>query len=414
MRHIRRWREAQFIYMPGAVAPSSPPHDNGADNNDPSDPETAEQVPLVLPSAVQPARRDAICLHRVSEYERQLRQAQLQDSLVELRRARRVRHSLLLNHRTQIAGQGTRPSTRSRTVISGTEDRIAKFAQRYRVAYGALLQLDPNGEWRKTYLELREEDNRGPGKEDHEKRLGDGSFTFSWIWLLNPRARDGSGSEEGDAESGATDEEVNDEMRVQWTTSHARLERWTEEVELLQEEMRRVVAFLEWKLEDWLGKQNARSTTTTASIKSGLQAYARKQAAVYHDLAVSFSNLWRPALVSHNLERSWVTHCMERWGILPDDADTPTARPQGVSQARVLSEQDGGSSTVTALRVPFQDSSDVTMADDPPLLEEVYYVEEDEDEDDGSVDWSIPGLSDSDDSGDYDTDGDFDFDFDFV
>ena len=45
-------------------------------------------------------------------------------------------------------------------------------------------------------------------------------------------------------------------MRVQWTTSHARMERWAEEVELLQEEMRQVVMFLEWKSENWLAKQD--------------------------------------------------------------------------------------------------------------------------------------------------------------
>ena len=44
-------------------------------------------------------------------------------------------------------------------------------------------------------------------------------------------------------------------LRVQWTTSHARMERWVEEVALLQEEMRRVVMFLEWKSESWMGKQ---------------------------------------------------------------------------------------------------------------------------------------------------------------
>jgi hypothetical protein len=73
MRQIRKWQQAQFVYMPGAVAPPLPTHEGGTDNNDADDPTLTEQVPLILPSTVDPARRDIICLHRVSEYEQQLR-----------------------------------------------------------------------------------------------------------------------------------------------------------------------------------------------------------------------------------------------------------------------------------------------------------------------------------------------------
>ena len=400
-RRIRRWQQVQFVYMPGVVAPS---HETGADDDGT---EHSEQTPLILPSAVQSTRRDTICLHRVAEYEQKFRLAQLQDSLTELRLARRIRHSLLLNHQTQIAGQGQRPNTRSRTVVTNTEDRIAKFAKRYRAAYHALLQLDPTGEWRETYLELKEEDNRGPGKEEHEQRLGDGTYTFSWLWLLNPRAHNEG---EGNGGVGASDEEVNDAMRVQWTTSQARMERWAEETELLQEEMWRVVTFLEWKSEYWLEKQNTRLTTAVPSIQSGLKAYAHKQAGIHHDLAVSFSKLWRPTLVSNGLEHSWVTQYMEKHGISPDGTDTPTVTTQDISQMGALSGLEEGRSTVTTLQVPSRDSSDVNMADDTPrLLEEMHYVEdEDEDEDNTPADWDISGASDSDSGDDSDDDGDDD------
>ena len=416
MRQIRRWRQVQLIYMPGAVAPPLPTHraeiDDNDNDNEPGDLESPEKTPLILPSAVHFARRDLICLHQVSEYERQLRLAQLQDSLIELRRVRRIRHSLLMNHQTQIAGQGQRANTRSRTVITGIEDRITKFAQRYRAAHHALLQLDPTGEWQATYLELKEEDNRGPGKEDYEQGLGDGSYTFSWIWLLNPRARDGSGSEVGNGEGGVSDEEVNDVMRVQWTTSHARMERWSEEVELLQEEMRRVVAFLEWKSGHWLEKQGARLTMAAPSIQSGLQAYARKQAAIHHNLAVSFSKLWRQTLVSYDLEHSWLTQFMEKHGIPLTDTNTPTARGRGIFRTRVAGETDSGCPVAAALHVPSQDSSSFGM-DAPIPLEEAHYIAGGEDEDNDSEDWDTEDTSDSDNDGDEDDDfDDFDFDLD--
>lgn len=136
MRQIRRWQQVQLVYMPGAATLSIPAHDHHED--DAKDLEMAEKIPLTLPSKVESALRNAICLHQVAEYEQQLRIAQLQDSLIELRCARRVRHTLLMNHQTQIAGQGQRANTRSRTIIKSIEERIAKFAQRYHAAYNAL------------------------------------------------------------------------------------------------------------------------------------------------------------------------------------------------------------------------------------------------------------------------------------
>ena len=112
--------------------------------------------------------------------------AQLQDSIIKLRHARKIRRKLLLNHYTQIAGQGQWANTRSRTVLNSVESRIVKFVKRYRIAYRALLQLDPSGDWQEVFLELKDSDNRGPGKENDEEGTGDSSYFRSWIWLPNP------------------------------------------------------------------------------------------------------------------------------------------------------------------------------------------------------------------------------------
>jgi len=391
---IKRWRELQLLYMPGAVAP--PPltrEDNTDENND----ENVEDMSLVLPSALKPVERLAICRHRVAELEQQFRLAQLGDSLAELRRVRRIRRTLLINHRTQIAGQGQRANTRSRSVIGGIQERIDRFAQRYRAAYQALLQLNPSGNWQETYLELKDRDNRGPGKEVEEEGVGDGSYAPSWIWLLNPRARDASGA--SDSDEGATDEEVNDAMRVEWATSFVRRERWAEEVQLLQEEMRRVVAFLEWKSTDWRSKREARSASVAPDIQSGLDAYARKQAAVYHDLAVSFSILWRPTLVSHRLDHSWITAFLQRHGISLTDTSTP--RNRGIPEPRVPSDTKHDQS----------DSPLVTQVHNrPETRNAVEGVLLDEADSDGST-YSI--WSDTDRSEDEDGDDDFVLGFSF-
>lgn len=331
INQIQRWRELQRLYMPGVTIPPLPPCD---DDTDESSATRVEDISLALPSSLDPEQRLTTCQHRVVEYEQQFRLAQVEDSLTELRRVRRIRRTLLLNHRAQVAGQGQRANTRSRSVIDSVQDRIDKFARRYRVAYQALLRLDPSGDWSNTYLELKDCDNRGPGKELEDMGPGDGSYSTSWIWLANPRVHDPPSGQDDDQD--ATPEEVNEVMRVEWATSFARMERWEEEVELLQEEMRRVVAFLEWKSVDWLTKREARSASVASDIQSGLDGYARKQAAVYRDLALSFSKLWWPTLFSYRLNHSWVTTFLQRCGVSPAHLNISTPRKKGIFKLRVL------------------------------------------------------------------------------
>lgn len=157
LRRIQKWRELQLVYMPGVtVVPLSTSEDDAEDDNA----EAAEDIPLLLPSGLDTERRERVCLPQVAEQERLLRMAQLQDSLVDLRHARKIRRKLLMNHFSQIAGQGQRANTRSRAVLNSVESRITKFVHRYRITYQALLRLDPAGDWQATYLELKDDDNQ--------------------------------------------------------------------------------------------------------------------------------------------------------------------------------------------------------------------------------------------------------------
>lgn len=401
MRQIKRWQRLQLVYMPGAnIPPLHIPEDDAEDN----DVETAETVPLLLPSSLDAEQRKKICLQQVVDHERLLRMAQLQDSLIELRHTRKIRHKLLLNHRIQVAGQGQRANTRSRTVLNSVEKRIAKFVERYRIAYHALLRLDPTGDWRETYLELKDCDNRGPAKERDETGTGDGTYFRSWIWLPNLRVTNVADGEAG--EEAASDEDINDVLRVEWTTSFARLERWSEEVELLQEEMRRVVMFLEWKSKDWLAKVEARKGTLTPGVQSGLRAYAEKQAAVYHDLAMSFARLWHPTLLSYGLQHSWATEYMTKHGVPLTNTHVPALQARGIFKFR-LSNQAHCTIPTTAATLPCLPAS-TTTTNGCRVLEEADCSEDsgldgsslvDSDSEDSGLDNSSSADSSSEDSG---------------
>lgn len=81
-------------------------------------------------------------------------------------------------------------------------------------------------------------------------------------------------------------------LRCEWAKSKARADRWDEEVQLVIEEMQRVLAFLEWKA-SWWDRQGKAQLNVSHDILQGACAYAAKQAYVNRALAASFEMCWR-------------------------------------------------------------------------------------------------------------------------
>ena len=106
--------------------------------------------------------------------------------------------------------------------------------------------------------------------------------------------------------STAKQQEVNETVRYEWMTCRARADRWIEEEELLQEEMRRVIVYLEWKSRTWTEKVGIRMGSCTPDIQHGIDAYARKQANIYYELAVSFASQWLPYFSVSGLGTKWL------------------------------------------------------------------------------------------------------------
>ena len=298
-RRIKAWRVAQAVYMPQAVA-YLPDEDSSLTSDDTQVPDISkpETWPLLLPSAI-PRDNRSLCYKGVVTTEVLLRSAQLQDNLMNLRQSRRALRSLQLYFKTNVAGEGIRTQTKTRTIETGITSRINRAVRRYRTAYDALLELDPSGGWRREFRELRNEDNRGPLKEVGELGVGDGRYTPSWIWTA-PSAADLPG-EGSDAER----REVDETVRREWMTCRARADRWAEEKELLQEEMRRVIAYLEWKSCMWAKKVGVRHGSCTSDIQRGIDSYARKQTHIHHELAVSFVSKWFPYFNACGSKPGW-------------------------------------------------------------------------------------------------------------
>ena len=82
------------------------------------------------------------------------------------------------------------------------------------------------------------------------------------------------------------------ELRIQWLRARARHGRWSEEVILTSEEMRRYVHFMTslWK---WWKERAPIRTEVSKELDEGLHAYAQKQALLRDALAQRASFIFR-------------------------------------------------------------------------------------------------------------------------
>ncbi|KAF8145474.1 hypothetical protein K438DRAFT_1429639, partial [Mycena galopus ATCC 62051] len=79
-------------------------------------------------------------------------------------------------------------------------------------------------------------------------------------------------------------------LRVEWCKAWAHTQRWTEEVQLLKEEMRWIPIFLHHRAEWWKDRRHPHSFEDEHA--EGAAAYATRQAVLYNSLASSVETLW--------------------------------------------------------------------------------------------------------------------------
>jgi hypothetical protein len=254
-----------------------------------------EAVMLFLPSSLLNASAHDRLINSLSLKEKQLRIAQANDALVDIRRLRRVLTGVLQFKQLNTAGTGQKYNTRVRDLYSGFQTKVRLAAERYRAAYKAISVLDPFGTWSQHLRVLHDEDIRGPGRDSDESILGEGQREMSWIWLVSNAAAQPDEAQE-----------LDNSLRIEWAHVRARALRWIEETILIPEEMRRVLAFSEWKAWWWLRQAQKRSNISPA-LHSGLSAYAHKQASIYRQRACHFGGQWLPLLKENGIHPDWAT-----------------------------------------------------------------------------------------------------------
>lgn len=194
--------------------------------------------------------------------------------------------------------------------------------------------LDPNGKQRGQLKELRAADISGPGR-DPDDTSSNSRYEPSWIWLVSGPA----GSTPVTTQ--ANQVEFHESMRVEWVKTRARVRRWTEERQLVLEEMRRVLAYLRWKSKWWIDAGQGRDDISP-ELTSGVRAYANKQAAICIAIAYQCASHWQKVLKAAEIIPEWVCdwNGIAHIGYEPSASNTEDADEDDDDTA----EEDGGNS----------------------------------------------------------------------
>ncbi|KAJ7500537.1 hypothetical protein B0H11DRAFT_2225527 [Mycena galericulata] len=239
------------------------------------------------------------CPRDLQQYEYRLRVGQANESLHDIRRGLLVRAHLYKYKDKNIFG--VKRSMRSNDKIDALDDLIRRAAAQYRAARVALVSLgralDENA-WEVTLKELKEEDLRArplstSGDPTRQRQAKGGKkarkarhprkkrkkLPMSWIWIVQKRSAPGE------------KQSMNEALRIEWAKTRARAMRWTEEVDLLEEEMRRVGEFLAWRSNWWKDCVDQRGLEDGAQ-REGEATYALRQAALLSGLRDSFLMKW--------------------------------------------------------------------------------------------------------------------------
>ena len=295
---INKWREVQLAYIP-EIGPLV------ANTASKLDSLTAEDVPLLLPSSFSPNHQITPGFSKALAHEIQLRLAQATDALADIRHQLRIISGLWQFKKVNISGTGNRPNTRMRTLFNRFNHRMRQCVLRYRVARSALLAVNLEGRhWEDRLKDLKDSDVRGPGKDDFYLQeagranygASKGRFEMSWIWLV-PQST-------SEVDTNSSEQVFDEGLRVEWSKSQARKMRWEEEVQIIQEEMRRTIVYYEWKQQWWI-KQNPQLTSCEDTIQLGISAYSQKQAHYCKCMAESFARAWLPFLQSEGIKPEW-------------------------------------------------------------------------------------------------------------
>ncbi|KAF9023545.1 hypothetical protein BDZ89DRAFT_955582, partial [Hymenopellis radicata] len=277
-----------------------------------------EDARLYLPSECaksQELDRKVRCPRKLLDKEEALRRGQCSDALGRIRARLLAKRYLVYFRNEHVRGQ--REGGRAATTLSTMATKLKESVAKYRHCRDRLVALvgeagcgpfrvlededvkvyqtaesDEDAVRKLSRLEARNSRVTGDSVSARLKKTkrrdvpGETRAVMSWIWT----AEGGPDANE--------DGYLHECVRIEWAKALARKTRWTEEVEILKEEMRRVLRSLRFEEQRWMFRAEKDYHGLRLEEIAGRKAYARRQARDRRRVRESFETLWgmtRPA-----------------------------------------------------------------------------------------------------------------------
>ncbi|KAI0083229.1 hypothetical protein BDY19DRAFT_998729 [Irpex rosettiformis] len=280
-----------------------------------------EDVPLFLPHSLSHEYLGN-CAPGLANMEARLREGQLRSALDTLRVYLHIKARMLKFKAQNVRHQGA--NTRAREKLNKNDCKIAAAAAKYRAAWAAKKKLSGDGTWQNEWRVLNQADIRclqddngiQPARERSEGRR-----VVSWIWL--------SADKDGNAEG------MTDALRIEFLKARARAHRFQEEVQLLEEERRRILVSIEARALLWERRGAFAAQKECPITRQGAVAYAAEQSAMFRRMQEVFRSAW--AFVASRVTVADPGHVLDNalYTILQDDSDN-----DDYNQARDVDSED--------------------------------------------------------------------------
>ncbi|KAL0564209.1 hypothetical protein V5O48_017844 [Marasmius crinis-equi] len=251
---IRTWRKLQLLHMPGI--------NNILGSLPFADPEDEE---LYLPSYFRDARYNR---HTLGDTECKLRRGQAFDAISDLKYT--LKHKRVLARTKRKESRGVKRNMRSTKFIRDVSQKADSWAEKYRRARERLINLGfTDGTDTSDFPALTDDAMYRPKIDGGDAALGEGSRVAGWIWRKVVSSDSLSPEQQLQAED--------QYERVPWFRAKADMRRWLEEVELLEEEFRRLVRACDHMCKAWNSVANSSS--------AGHAAYAYHKADMFSQMS---------------------------------------------------------------------------------------------------------------------------------
>ncbi|KAG9221999.1 hypothetical protein CCMSSC00406_0009207 [Pleurotus cornucopiae] len=225
-------------YRPGSTAKGSKRVDEVKE---------AEHMEVCMPSTFSQEERTQIGWAKLAEQEVELREAQINDALHDLR--------IALGEK----------SLQFRKVLRG--DRSQKHVSR---AWSMINSYDDRANLQKWLPINRDHDLQMKGDVEHANRIGQSSHALAWFWRLQ-------GSEVSDE---VEDSPMMKEFyQINYLRAKARHDRWEEEMMLLKKEVTWTLAWFTYQADWW----KVKGESDERQLSTGQQAFCRKMTAKWRD-----------------------------------------------------------------------------------------------------------------------------------